>query len=616
MPAKKNTADAKEMKRRKEQSRRDKLIHAGGTQNKVSKAKMKIQLSQNPRGSLQKRVAEKMGSFNQLNLLAQTMVAPRDKPPLRLPEQQRKRTDVKHLWMTDTLSLLYPLSPPSAVAMSTATFFGKSLAPDEGFMVLLRNPVCPAIYPVSTAAATNVYSKYAWHLTGDDGTAGPRPNATTLVIVPFGSVSTPTSATFPPQIDFTPRGPASLLAPYQAVALTGTNLQSFRGTDVIPGWQDKYSNYWNFYGGGVMSVVFTHLDGNNSNYDVPAGGGILIRWALQRYNGTNDPDDYNLGTVTIKAGTSSAEHTVNGPGTTATNTNLGQLSAGYYRFIIHHVGYNPGTEAIIYGALVGEAFTTIPPTNTVAGVTDKYGPRPEYMVIAPVNNVVTEAPYMLENTRVTSHAALLTNTSPKFFRGGTILGARLQTGVNGAGWWDHTLSQIQTAAGHSTYGYRGDLANGAYTWMPLPDDVWDMQQYLGRQSKTGITADEVARTYPRIPIDHEYGCHVIYWNAPGEGTALGSTSDLSLLLRIDTHVEFISSSQLADLKVSIIGTDALTHATIALAAAPLFTENWTHLNELWGKIKAAGLRVATAGGKALASAAMSELAAGLAVMAI
>lgn len=230
---------------------------------------------------------------------------------------------------------------------------------------------------------------------------------------------------------------------------------------------------------------------------------------------------------------------------------------------------------------------------------------------------------MFGRCRVTASAYLITNVTAEMVSGGDVMSAHAVAGHDMEGWWSLTRDLFSAAVGKQNWGYRGGLHDGAYGWMPLRENELDFKRYLetpARTSGPSTTAYEVGYV-PVVDIGLKT-FSATYWNSnPATvGPNLVATAPiLSLQIRVDSHIEFASQSQVATLRITPLTMMDLEKASTILAAAPLFTENWIHLNELWGKIKSAASRMASAGGKALLSAiasqAMQELA-GVAALAL
>jgi hypothetical protein len=220
--------------------------------------------------------------------------------------------------------------------------------------------------------------------------------------------------------------------------------------------------------------------------------------------------------------------------------------------------------------------------------------------------------YLYEYARINAMSLLVTNVTPELTRGGDVYGRTFPINVL---WDQFSISAIQANAGSVKYGYRGPFESGCYTWMEVPDAfAHRFRCYNAFTNRTAEPANTLGIDFgarARCAREHASDCHVVFWNAPI--TTLGTASSVAsrIQLRVDWHQEFISSDQLVVLSVTPYKLEDLSNATKTLALSPCFTENWTHLSDLWNSIKKIGSSVVKAGGRAAASAAVAEMAAGL-----
>jgi hypothetical protein len=216
---------------------------------------------------------------------------------------------------------------------------------------------------------------------------------------------------------------------------------------------------------------------------------------------------------------------------------------------------------------------------------------------------------MYEECRVTAASVLLKNTTAQIYKSGDIYGAVLPEEKM------HRLTPnlITNAAGKRRTGYRGELAAGGYTWMEMPEAENMAFRNCVPEVVGGTGNRETFFTTVGVARIAGYGNINVLYARPGFNTG-EEASQFTLptfQLRVDQHLEFISESQLAMLAVSPFKLDDLMNASKALGNAPLITENFIHIKELWQKLKDGGRRVLAAGGRSLAMAAMSELASGI-----
>lgn len=595
-----------EMQRRRDQSKRDKRTVGtppkGGLLRKVVTARAKQGVDNGP-----------------FTLLAKSIVAPRDVPPMRLPTPIARYTDTKHLWNTFELAPILLSTPVNA---ATPKLFGAHLVAGQNRVIMFRNPVCPVGYfaPFVPRAGT-APTIYEWQLEGFDGQ--PNSSVNYLVLTPeLDGVRVAASPAAP--VTISPPAEKRIIAPTVQRSTT-----PIAGMGVVPAMVDKFGNNWHLYRGGALSVTIESVAATgvglpNTGIPIPAGGGAGVRVVLQRYNGTRDPDELLTANISIDAGNISATLFLNAAGVadtslvdSVTRIKYGTFepNVGYYRFAVMDIRFEAPTAAFTYN-IIASASNVF---GAAAASVPNVGAPPSYIWLTPVNSVTTEAPYMLENCRVNASSALLTNTTAKMFRGGTATGCKLGSRSTGGDWYSINQDAVDSAVGHPTHGYRGELEKGCYTWMEIPDDYFDFQPSLQSLSKLAATSTVTAVTglpmTPIVPIDYSWGVHALLFTAPIDANPSVS-QPATFLLRVDQHLEFHTNSQFATLKATPLDVDAMRLASLTLVAAPLFTENWIHLNEIWSKIVGAGKTVLAAGGKAMVGAAMKELVAAAAVLAL
>lgn len=529
-------------------------------------------------------------AFGSMNKLAKTICAPRDMPPMRLPDVVRHRTDTKHLYvLTD-----YGMENLTPLTSDRAPLFGTTqLTPQQGVVILQRSPIAPLIYPVEWRSGSTT-SSYNWLLAGRDRTVNPG-NFTGIggtenwMLYPVpGNVKAAPAA----PLVTTPPADLSLLAPYSVAYEPTSTRGAPDGVNTEPAYIDPTGSFWGWFGGGrfvVNAVHYTAATGALAT--LPAGAGVVVSLTLQNYTGTADPLEVWTGSVQIN-----------------TSTNFGAivieptLPMGYYRFTVARVTYEAPTADYTYGGIGVRVSKHL--SETVPGSATTWAMS--HVFVNPMNPTIDNASYLFESVRVTSMAALVTNVTPSLSAGGDVYGVRVPDGEL---WTDFSLSKVLTLSGAQRTAYRGPLKSGAYTWMELPDDynrfrdcVVKPGQYVANNGPTvGL---------PAVYINDGHPVHIIGWFSPNYTSFTGSTTRLQI--RCDYHIEFVSSSQLAMNLVTPLKTDDLTDASIALANAPLFTENWVHLDQLWRSIKSTGAEMLKAGGKAAAGIAARDLAAALA----
>lgn len=543
-------------------------------------------------------------SFNALNALAQSICAPRDTLPMRLPDVVRKRTDVRHLWtmssikpVTDFANLGFPLAVGTLTVTDYSPAIGSSpLAPSTNMVWTHRNPVAPLFFAVSATsycadAGTGATGWYDWVLVGRDNSTLGTYNIYPSPVLVRASPAAP--------IQVTPPADLAMLAPSQSYWDATTVDSPPGGVTTEPGYVTATGDYYSFYGGGRFIIELEHMNAAaTSTLVLPAGAGVTFTCALCRYNGTTDDDEVLTITVAINTGAA-----------TGKGQSYVVLPVGFYRISVQSIVYQAPTADYAYGPVrlrVRKATGPYYPgmVSTQSGFTSRY------FVVNPPNVALTNAPFVVENSRVNAMGTLLTNVTPSLSLGGDVFGARISEGED---FFEYNPSTLLSITGQVRTSYRGDLARGAYTWMELPDSYATFRHHTVKPGGANGPNMPPGSAYSlTISIDGTGPVHAMCVIAPMSNGISSTDLATSLQLRCDYHVEFISSSQLANNAISSLPSDTLTNATMALANASLFTENWIHLDQLWKAIKQSGSTILRAGGTAMASTAMRELIAGVA----
>lgn len=537
-------------------------------------------------------------SLSELSLLAKSFCNPRDIPPHRLPDLARCRTDVKHTWLLGESTVNTKSLPTTPVLLSDAAIGVSIVDPDTQMFFLLRNPVAPLVYSLPWSAPPGTQQVlYDWYFAG----------VATRSITNGGWSA---RKTYPLRNVVWSDGPDTSVPPADQAFLGPVRvLRSSVGVRSGPDGVNQEpvicanGRYYGFFGGGAFVISLTNTNGAQTLTNVPTGGGLQVTLTLAMFNGTLDDSDAYTETFTIPAGQNSCKKPIGQlQNTAATSQNI--FPVGYYCLIIREIRVIAGTEALTASPSVLSISLEKDLSETIAGAIAGTAVNFVYsgytrLWLQPLHPIVSEGPYMLGKTRVTATSLLLTNVTPGITAGGDIYGARIADHF-----FNTSPSDVIKASGAQRTGYRGFLAKGGYTWMEPDVDALKFQPYL---ITSPIDANRVVESYGTPVIDWTTlpaYCHAFVVNAP---MVSGVTSSTILQWRVDQHNEFISDSMLANNMTSHAPHDALTNATIVLADAPLFMENWVHVDQLWRAIKSAGFNMLKAGGKAALAQGMREL---------
>ena len=521
---------------------------------------------------------DKLTISGELNALAQALTAPRDINPIRFPSLRPQRTDVARLSLLTTVVV-----PNSADAATMNPIAGSALIGGELYVYLVRHPIVPCFTFVGPITTT-----VRWTTTGVDMGAG---------FNTFGVLTSPTTNTrwnlsLPPSASNVSLGwtygdenGSGVFAPRGAVVTSGSAAFGFdEALNVIYHSKAKNSDFF-FFGGGSLVVTFTTYQ-NNVLTNMPATCSVQPFLQLQRYVGEEDDLDEifknatgngsGFDNVTIVTGSNSGTITYD---TYYNGSGQVRLEVGFYRVRVFETFVISGGTALGGGWTLG---------MTVDNVINN-----QWILCPKVNTGYKEGSYIYTKARVNCHAMLMTNRTPTLVEGGEIYGAKMQP--NGS--FDNTLlSSIDQAAALSKTGYSGPAKNGMYTWMERGEADDNFVSYIATRNR-----DQYA-LQPFVLLDN-----IDVFHMAKVSTEATSTPYNSFVINISTHLEFISTNQLAKLYPAVLTIRDLEFANGTLVNAPLFTENWVHLKQLWGGIKKVGRQMLAAGGTAAAKVAMQEL---------
>lgn len=604
-----------EQQRRQEQSKRDKKA-AAPPQVRPSPMSRPVVRSSRPRPS---------GMVQSDNALALAMSAPQVTQPQRLPTLSRRKTDVRALWLTGTLSTgrvpdsygnnVYTSSTIGPVPdVAATTDVGLSLGTidrETNLVYITRDPLCPLFINVTsllihpgtpTPTTSGHFTGYDWKLRwpGDSFRVLAQAGASVKTQSAFESsplrIAAPASLAANQSASGTFAFPLSPMTTTQAISTflrlpapqTDPLVALQHGPSVVPaGYSAQGRSTYAWHTGGFLAIQ-TLLRRPTSawpDYVLPAGLDAGISFVIFRYIGGDDMEEQTADGMIycpIAAGSSSG-----------TVKSL-DLAAGYYRVEARSWLIANSTGAII--SSIGDFYAqfNIQSINVYWPFVAGFAASISANHLFPVTNmdVYNSGKFMLERCRVTSAAVTLTNTSAALAKSGTLQGARLY----GTGFFtDVPLEKIGQIAGNPTFGYYGPLEKGGYTFLPPPQDPETFYDSILDTANGSLSAD-----YPVASLDQMEDAHV-FWARTNSGDGSFSTSYLpSYSYRCDYHIEFISESQLATCRITAMPSQVFTEATIILTSGRYFYENPSHLKQLWGWIKSAGSLALRAAGSAAA----------------
>lgn len=206
---------------------------------------------------------------------------------------------------------------------------------------------------------------------------------------------------------------------------------------------------------------------------------------------------------------------------------------------------------------------------------------------------------LMAEHRTSASCLLATNIGQNMTREGLVSGCRLPSSVAIENIDEIVINSLAATPGPASYS--GPMARGAYTWF-RPPEASELEFNPGVPCVMTSYGSSIMRM-PIIVLNDNTSTHILRF-ADGD-----PSTPSQFLLRSCTHFEFVPSYPV----FSPSSIDGLTQAAmdelrLTMRHAGEFTENWTHIAELWNMIKQGAINVAKAGLGAASSAAMHELA--------
>lgn len=543
-----------------------------------------------------------------MSLIAKTVVAPRDMPPLRMPMLSSRATDVKALAHAFTL-VSGPVPQGNDCSFSLG---GQTLGGAAGLAVLTRDPIAPYFHTkVPNAASANLTTATVG---SQFSQAGIHWNCgeefMDLIGASGGGITGTTRWDFiiPTSVGTLPAGDTLALPVPDRLGDIAPSDVTTVGETFEPVSVDENGRCWFHYGGGVLTVVTDLITNTSALLPLAASCTAKVEIDLERYVDAIDSDFVLSTEITL----------TNSVPTQITTMNPIDLRAGFYRMRARCVTFTNGSSNTMALGHIRMRVSNLVAKQVTVGIGAGATFSQARYLAHPWNTQFSGAMYMFDQVRVNAAAMLLTNTTPELYKGGEIFVTAVPE-REGIG--QMTVDGIRNSALKNRTGYRGPLAKGAYTWMEVPDSAMFgfkaaavYNSVRGRNDPSTATGSGAQKPIYRMT---GYGMvHYIYYNATPDGldTSLTQAAVFQLQCRVDQHLEFISDSQLANLAPAELSVNDLNNACRALSTAPLGTENWAHLSELWSRIKSASMSVLKAGGRAAGAALLSELASGVALL--
>lgn len=571
-----------ELKRRAEQSRRDKAMAQ-----ERAKALAAAKKPAEPTKRAIMKAKRTMPAVNSLNALASAMSVPALSPPQRVPTIPRVRTDVKHFY--DKNQLNYSAVPPARTHFSLGSMSSHTPLPHGTFMtVVTRDPVTPGFVskPFKTTGTGSTGGEWKWMPYWKDRSSvlGKTPSISGLdhlcrpIVLEYTDQISPilNDGT---SLEIVPQAPELDFLMTRCVSTGGDYTMEDAPAGMYGG------RYYAWHHGGKIVVFAQMLDYQGAPLlmsDLLIR--VLIKMQLKRWRGVaTDPETREL-SLTITG--------LNG------EVDTFDVPCGYYVLDVTSVQLHNYSGQDIDLGIISNTFGAVVGVSSVMDYT--VSTATEVCVMAPVVlPLYKTATYMLEKVRVTAAAMLVSNVSQELAKAGEIYGIRC-AGEQGF-FTELTTDAVYAISGQASTSYSGLLAKGCYTFIEPDGEMMNFKdqslEYLGVN-------------IPFARLERLEFANVVMATWPTDGSL---ASALSVVVRHDFHLEFVSNSQLANPNVTAALMAEYEAATIALSAGSFFYENPHHLGEIWNWIKKAG---AIALGAGVSAAKRSLLEQGLALLAI
>lgn len=536
--------------------------------------------------------------MNAISLIAKARATPEEAPPIRWPGVHREMSDVKHLWhqaqwrqIVKTGTAGNPEEPPLGGELLPSTTHVAFLVPDA---------VAPIVHTMSNTMSISQVAFGQWTFAPPIQTVGM--NAADL--------NTESTYWFIPLRETvnSGEGATSLTVPSILAEINPVMIRDGKGMQVGSGLPDLFSTLTPtdlpvpetpmFYSlrnkasyvlgfGNSVYIKAQHVGTTGTEGALATGAGITVRMSFVRYNGTDQEVNSASFSLTVAAGATAGQVLV----TRATEgAGLFFTTPGYIRARIDSIELAAPTTGSQYYSILRFQVACV-----LEGADYRYWTQP-------VSESFADAKYLFRQNRITAASLRVTNVTSMLQIGGDV-GAGLCRNHLG-GWYNQNMSSLLTAAGAPRLGYRGPAAKGAYTWMQLSEGL---DEPVDNTHEWGPYGTSVAR----VMLDRTANRFHFIWLDTGllapQSAATAGASNFSAQLRADIHMEYYSSSPLANNRVSTLDVEDLSRANMILAAAPLAYCNPLHLGTIWSAIRKAGTLALKAGASSVARAALEAL---------
>lgn len=515
-----------------------------------------------------------------MTLLARARATPEDTPPQRLPGLSRHLSDVKHLWQQHVWAAGEVTNDRHLMLGGQIVEHGQHVA------FLLNNPVAPLVYSCPSSVTGGKYAYLSWQfiqnraavwntVSPHQDTSGLSPRYVISVfdkVAPGGVLTQELTENLDPCGLIDGRG---RIVQIETSGLVENAPQRLLQTPVFV--SDANKAKYSLMPGREVVVAMRHMASLDVLGPIPANAAINLAFQFVRYNGT-EPEEYSaLQSIAMSGGVS--EHAM-----TYTTSHHPMLArSGYFRIVVSSIALSSATEWL--------------PGFVELEVAWKIGGYDGRVWAQPTSEVFNDATYMFRKCRMTAASLRIKNITALMHVGGDAAAGLAENHLGQ--WHNQTTDSLLAAAGAARTGYRGPASKGAYTWLHLTDESehYEDATYEVRHG-SGVVVQ------PRVHLDKLNLTHFVLIDVGQDGDSL---SRFTAQIRVDLHLEFISSSPLANNSVCAYDIEDLARANMILAAAPVAYENPFHLPTIWAAIRKASGAALRAGAGVVARAALEAL---------
>lgn len=334
----------------------------------------------------------------------------------------------------------------------------------------------------------------------------------------------------------------------------------------------EYTMAW----GNIEATIHYSQSDPNVASTLPAGVTIEARINVLYYRGEGEQDaSAGVFSVFLQSGGATASQNFGG---SHSNTWSSPFPAGYYRLVVQTLEIVNNAAAPVNLGYFWLSFRQIAGANTALWAIEQY------------KHWGTQ-PGIFDNGRVNASSLLVSNTNTPQYRTGQIYMLRIPPGQH---WFDYGIRDVMDACDPDAVqeSRAGNLSEGGYTWMRPTDQM--QRHRLRFDSETVVVHGNYAFSnigYPCVTLA-TLQQHVIICTNPQEETAASAFWPRTMLRLVDTKLyEFESNEGIMPERTTGVSTAVYEQALTMLSPCPVFTENWTHLSQLFKTLRTTAIQV-------------------------